>query len=89
LISRTRCKIIQIRYSDPLFSASAVLDFDKNSNRYPDKEELKNISAIIKQSLAESDFSSQAMLAAKRGSLKENLHCLRRIALPRPPRTDQ
>lgn len=41
---------------DRLFSASVILDFDKNGDRRLDKDELKNVSGVIKKSLAEFNF---------------------------------
>lgn len=49
-------KLIQVWYFDPLFSASVVLDFDKNGDRKLDKEELQSLAHVIKQSLAEFNF---------------------------------
>ncbi|EJF90564.1 DUF1007 family protein [Bartonella tamiae] len=41
---------------DPIFSSGVVLDFDKNGDRKLDKDELDEVSKIIKDSLGEYDY---------------------------------
>lgn len=49
-------KLKQYWLFDPLFSASAILDFDKNGNRFLDPAELDEISKTIFDALADFDY---------------------------------